>query len=187
MKSFFLLIFCCLTGSCSCFCRRYIEQYVFAHIDKNPKIIERYLWIAAESSPEAAYILGLLYIDGNFFEKNLKLAKNFLRRSLSLQYLPAYQAVGDGYYSGDTEERDIKMAFQTYEAGAKRGYGPCQFNAGLLLFKHRELWQNRKKALKQALSWLQLAEKNEKDLAKEIRISAARLIALAQNELKLTK
>ncbi len=122
------------------FANTYIEHYVFYHLShKNLNDIKNYLWKSAESKisdDDASYILGILYLGEYGFPRNLKLAKYFLEKSASMKNPRAIHSVGDGYYSGDTHPKNLKKALEYYENAGKLGYGPSQFNAGIIYMKY---------------------------------------------------
>lgn len=145
--------------------QRYVYQYVIAHIKQNPEAVKNYLWKSCECkkpNAEAAYILGDLYLNGDYVGKNHILARYFIRKSASMQYLPAIKSLADGYYSGDIEEKDIQKAFSIYEYGAKKGNGACQFNAGVMLLNGLQT-KNRRAELKESVFWLKKSRDNKEN------------------------
>lgn len=137
---------------------RYISDYFFTYVDSNREIAMQYLLQNADKISDAAYMLGLIYLQLG----QLELAEKFLLKAGNKDFPPAINALGDLYYS---DKQDIEMAKKYYEKAAKLGYGPAQFNIGIVYLKHL---RNHKKAR----YWLTKAYNNKKDLCLEIRQDA---------------
>lgn len=161
-----------------CSANKFIESYVITHMQRNDtEIVKKYLWKNSETrfaKSDFPYILGMMYLGTFDFEKNLKFAGYFLKRSASMKNKKALNAVADGYYTGDTEVKNLKKAIEYYEISAKLGYGVAQFNAGIVYLKH---FKNYKKAV----YWLEKACDNHEDLDKIVRQKAKEYL----NEAKL--
>ncbi len=135
---------------------RYISNYFFTHIENNKEIAIKYLLSNAEHIiPDASYILGMLYLEN----KQYNLAEKFLMRATFQNHKPAINALGDFYYS---DKKNVKKAEKYYKKGAKMGYGPSQFNLGIIYLKH--YCQKDK-----AKYWLTKASQNNSDLCETIR------------------
>jgi TPR repeat protein len=141
----------------------FISNYVFEWSYKDPKVVERYLRssvMGPAPNPVAAYLLGLLYIEGGLLKKNLKMADCFLTMAANAGLPEAINAIGDSYYTGDTREKNVRMALRYYEKAANMGFGPAQFNAGVVLLRIA----TGKHDLRKAILYLDKAAKNSNDL-----------------------
>lgn len=138
----------------------FINNYVFSWIDKNPKVVEKFL-LSGLQNPDCSYILGRLYLgelSKSFFD--LEKADRFLQMAANQNHKAALNAIGDGYYSGDIRKKDLQKALEYYEKSAKLGFGPAQFNAGIVLLRN---WKTAKD-LRKSIFWLDKASKNLHDL-----------------------
>ena len=141
----------------------YVRQYVFEWLFTNKDISLAYLEKSANEdfpSADAAYILGSFYLSDMPFGKDLKKADYYITLAAKLNHPAAIKSIGDGYYSGDIREKDLIKALECYEKSAEMGYGPAQFNAGIVLLNNAK----SKKGLKRAIFWLDKASKNSDDL-----------------------
>jgi TPR repeat protein len=151
---------------------QFINSYIFKWLDKQPKIVESYLMSSSrEKSPNstALYLLGILHLNGTFGERNVKKADWYITKAANMGLPEAINSIGDGYYSGDIREKNAEVALEFYEKAASLGFGPAQFNAGVVLLKTAKCKQD----LKKAIFFLDKAEKNSDDLG-EITKSALR-------------
>ncbi|MDR3030815.1 MAG: sel1 repeat family protein, partial [Holosporales bacterium] len=146
---------------------KFINHYIFNWIETNPKVAEDYL-LNSLSNPEASYILGTLYLGGyKGFPQSLKKADYFLTISANQNNPAAISSIGDGYYCGDIRKKNLKKALEYYEKAARLGFGPAQFNAGIILLNTG----TAESELRMAIFWLDKASKNLDDLGR-VTISA---------------
>jgi TPR repeat protein len=150
-----LICFCCSNTYSS---NQYITDYAFAHIEKNKNNVIQYLKRNADTNAEAAYILGLLYKDDSLID----LSFYYIWKAAQSKHVKAINALGDIYYS---DKKDMKNAIRHYRVAASMGYGPSQFNLGIIYLKH-------KKKYKLAKYWLLKASQNKKTLCEKMRASA---------------
>jgi TPR repeat protein len=94
----------------------------------------------------------------------------------------AMNSLGDAYYSGDIREKNIDKALTWYEKAAKLGYGPAQFNAGIVLLRRT----SNKRDLRQAIYYFDKAYHNKSNF-KELAIMALRYKVEAIEKQKGTK
>ncbi|MDR1233549.1 MAG: sel1 repeat family protein [Holosporales bacterium] len=164
----------------------FISNYVFTWLDKDKLCVEEYLTKSVNgASPNAyaAYILGMLHLGGGALGKDIDKARYFIWKAANLGSPEAINSLGDGYYSGDIFRKDIPKALKCYEKAAKLGYGPAQFNAGIVLLKNMPRTKNN---LRKAVFYLDKASKNSNDLG-EITESALKYKRDAQKELSALK
>jgi TPR repeat protein len=125
--------------------------------------VENYLTKSVEKSntdPYAAYILGMLYLEGVILRRDCRKAKHYLLLAAKLGSVEALNAIGDCFYSGDVFPKSTNCALYYYEKAAKSGYGPAQFNAGIVLLNSRK----SKTYLLKAVNYLDKASRNSNDL-----------------------
>ncbi len=142
---------------------KFINNYVFEWCDKDPQSIEKYLKNSINGdkrNANAAYALGSLYLNGIGLKQDIKKADLYITIAANLNLPEAINSIGDGYYSGDIRHKNIKMALEYYEKAAKMGFGPAQFNAGVVLMNSAK----SKKDLEKAIFYLDKASKNRDDL-----------------------
>ena len=159
-KILFALFFISLNCNAS---NEYIRKYVFEWLYNDKNVALNYLEKSVnieKPSADAAFILGSLYLDEITVKKNLEKADYYITLAANLNHSGAINSIGDGYYTGDIREKDIQKALVYYEKSAKLGYGPAQFNAGVVCLKLATC----KKDLKKAIFWLDKASKNYDDL-----------------------
>jgi TPR repeat protein len=92
-----------------------------------------------------------------------------LGKAAEQNYPPALDELAGLYLAGVFVKKDQKKALQLYTMAAQRGYGPSQFNCGIMNKKGQGAAQN----LAQAYLNLCLASLNTKDL-EEVTEDAAR-------------
>lgn len=81
---------------------------------------------AAEAgSTIAARMLGDIYREGKYAERDLTAAESYYRRAAELSG-GEYEVLGDVFLSGEVSEPDYALALSLYEAGALMGDGGCQ-------------------------------------------------------------
>ncbi|MDR1391541.1 MAG: sel1 repeat family protein [Holosporales bacterium] len=160
----------------------FISYYVFKWGAERPDIVERYLKKGAtgkDKNPTSCYILGSLYLYGVFLKKDLKEANRYITMAADLKLPAAINSIGDGYYSGDIRVKDVDMALKFYKKAAKTGFGPAQFNAGVVLLRNYK----NKDDLKKSILYLGKASKNYGDLG-EIAKAAEQYKLEAEIKLK---
>jgi TPR repeat protein len=154
-----VICFACECGAAN----RYISNYVFEWSLKDAAVVERYLLSSAgEPAPNmtAAYILGMLYLEGQILGKNLQMADHYISMAARAGLPEAINAMGDSYYSGDIRKKNAHLALMYYERAAKMGFGPAQFNSGVVFLRTAK----NKEDLRKAILYLDKAAKNGDDL-----------------------
>lgn len=136
-----------------------IEHYVMQHVQAGqPDAAEKFLKTLEEmNSPEGLFWLGQYYLEGYNGTKDSGTATQYFQRSAALGFVPALNAVADSYLIGDGIDKNPVKALEYYEAAAQKGYGPAQFNAGVLCKNGIEV----PKDLNKARTYLDSASKNE--------------------------
>ncbi|MDR1289065.1 MAG: sel1 repeat family protein [Holosporales bacterium] len=159
----------------------FIEHYVWYWADIDPSVVEDYLKRGAEQpsgSAYAAYLLGTLYLNDNILRKDLWKARYYLTLAANLGSPEAMNSLGDGFYSGDIFEKNTNCALFYYIKAARLGFGPAQFNAGIVLLKMAK----SKTDLRRAVFYLDKASKNRDDLG-DITKHAMRFLRNAKKKL----
>ena len=156
----------------------FINHYVFEWGERNPEIVERYLR-SSVNNPISSYILGTLYLTGTILKKDLQKADWYITKAANMNLPEALNSIGDGYYSGDIRPQNVDMALNYYERAAKMGFGPAQFNAGVVLLKN----YRSKQDLRLSIFYLDKASKNRNDL-NDIALVAKRYKLDAEKKLR---
>jgi TPR repeat protein len=149
---------------------QYISNYVFTHIDENRELVLQYLKTNADTTKDASYILGIIYYESRQFD----LSNYYIWKAATAGHKPAINVVGDMYYS---DKKDIKNAEKHYKMAAKMGYGPSQFNLGIIYLRHLK---NRRLAR----YWLLKASKNKNDLCLDVREAALRYATISSGAVR---
>ena len=95
-------------------CNSAYEKY---NLKKGIKLLSS----AAESNPQAMYLLAGLYEAGKGVEKNMATSLSFFTRSAEAGYAPAECALADIYYEGRGTEQDYSMAVKWYSKADEQG------------------------------------------------------------------
>lgn len=135
-----------------------VEHYVYTQLSQgNSDVALKFLKNLEDlRSPEGITLLGIVYLEGYTQIKDVRLANYYFSKAAALEFAPAIKALADSYMAGDGVERNKAIAFQLYKKAAKLGYGPAQFNAGIML-KNGE---GTPLSLKRAYQMLDLAAHN---------------------------
>jgi TPR repeat protein len=136
----------------------FIKYYVSKWLEKYPEVVLKYL--KRSSDVYATYILGLLYLDGIGVQRNLSRAEMYINVAVEAELPCALNLAGDCLYSGTFGRKDQKGALRLYRRAADLGFGPGQFNAGVIMFKDSEGEGN----LAEAVRYLRMASRNDEDL-----------------------
>ena len=113
---------------------------------------------AQEGDAEACFYLSQI----NLFTRDpkIKTGLSFLKKSINLGFLPAMDTLAGYYLHGTFVGQDHHKALMYYHLAANRGYGPSQFNYGIMLKNAEKTPQD----LENAFVYLALAALNRKDL-----------------------
>lgn len=160
LTSTVLFLHCCFANNV------FISKYVFEWGAKDPTIVEKYLR-SSISNPVSSYILGTLYLTGTILKKDLQKADWYITKAANMNLPEAINSIGDAYYSGDIRPRNIEKALENYQRAADLGFGPAQFNAGVVLIKTAK----NQKDLKRAIFYLDKASKNHDDLGEVAKVA----------------
>lgn len=129
--SFVFIILSCLTQANS----SSIETYTYHHLRLgNTKEVFQFLQNMSEfNNSEALFLLGMMYLNGTGTLQNMAYANLLFEKSAFLGNAAAYKALADSFLVGDGVEQDSTMALSFYKKSADLGYGPGQFNCGIML------------------------------------------------------
>lgn len=93
------------------------SSYAKHNMKKGIKLLNN----AAETNPQAMYLLGTLYEAGKGVEKNMVEAVSYMKKAANLGYGPAECALADMYYEGRGVEQDYTKAVEWYSKAAAQG------------------------------------------------------------------
>jgi len=112
-----------------------IERYVYTQLHRgNTDVALNFLkQLDNLGNLEGITLLGMVYLEGYTQIKDARLANYYFCKAAALEFAPAIKALADSYMAGDGVELNKTIAFQLYEKAAKLGYGPAQFNTGIML------------------------------------------------------
>lgn len=113
---------------------------------------------AAKDDAEACFFLSQINLFGKY--KFVESGLTLLRKSISLGFAPAMDTIAGYYLHGEFLPRDHHAALMYYQLAANRGYGPSQFNYGIMLKNGEKTPQD----LEDAFVYLALAALNVDDL-----------------------
>jgi hypothetical protein len=125
--------------------------------------------LVAKHDAHALYLSAAIYLSPTLGHLNPEKGLGLLRKSAEQNYPPALDELAGLYLAGVFVEKDQKKALQLYTMAAQRGYGPSQFNCGIMNKKGQGAVQN----LVQAYLNLCMASLNIKDL-EDVSEDAAR-------------
>lgn len=160
MKKILCLLACLIFLSSGSFCSELtsIEQYVYRHLyEGNSEVVLNFLHhLEEQGNAEGIYLLGVIYLEGYTEIKDVRLANYYFNKASALGSLSALKALADSYMAGDGVEKNQHTAFIIYKNAAMRGYGPAQFNVGIML----KNGHGTKVSMKEAYKYLDLAANN---------------------------
>jgi TPR repeat protein len=87
---------------------------------------------AAQNNPHALYLLSYIYLMPSSHHLNFQKGLALLEKAVSLNYAPAIDELAGLYLSGEGVEKNEEKALHYYLKGADAGYGPSQFNSGIM-------------------------------------------------------
>jgi TPR repeat protein len=122
--------------------------------------------LAQKSNPKAAFFAALIFLYGG--KSNVSRGMQLLTQAVNAGYGPALDTYAGFYLHGDFVEKDLHKAKMYYEISGRRGYGPSQFNYGILCKNGDGLPLDRETAY----IFLSLAADNQQDLG-NLTIDAA--------------
>ncbi len=93
------------------------SSYAKHNIKKGIKLLND----AAETNPQAMYLLGTLYEAGKGVDKNMAEAVSYMKKAANLGYGPAECAFADMYYEGRGVEQDYTKAVEWYAKAYEQG------------------------------------------------------------------
>lgn len=151
-----------------------VDNYISAWLDTNPEVVKKYL-LANINVPYCCFMYGTILLQERKFEQ----ADVYITKAANIGLPEALNSVGDGYYSGDIRPKNHAKALEYYRWAAKKGYGPAQFNAGIVFLKYAKT----AKGIRKAIYWLNKAIDNPemKELKPYILISRTNAIDKLKN------
>ncbi len=93
------------------------SSYAKHNIKKGIKLLND----AAETNPQAMYLLGTLYEAGKGVDKNMAEAVSYMKKAANMGYGPAECAFADMYYEGRGVEQDYTKAVEWYAKAYEQG------------------------------------------------------------------
>ena len=129
--SFVLIIFSTLSQANS----SSIESYSYHHLrlGNTTEVFQFLKNLSDFNNSEALFLLGMMHLNGDGTPQNIPYANTLFEKSALLGNAAAYKALADSFLVGDDVEQDSKMALSFYKKSADLGYGPGQFNCGIML------------------------------------------------------
>lgn len=113
---------------------------------------------ANKENPEACFYLSQVKLFGQ--EPDIETGLILLKKAISLGFPPAMDAMAGYYLYGEFVDQDHHKSLIYYQLAANRGYGPSQFNYGIMLKNGEKTPQD----LEDAFVYLALAALNQRDL-----------------------
>ena len=132
------------------------------------KAIEILAPFVAKNDPHALYLMAVICLSPTSPHFDTKKGLSLLEKAVFQNYGPALDELAGLYLVGEGVEKNEAKALHYYIQGSHVGYGPSQFNCGIM---YKE-GQGTKKILQKAYLYLSLASLNYKDL-EEVTLNAA--------------
>ena len=117
--------------------------------------------LADKGNSDAAARVGDAFLFGPDNIRHTGYALYYLKRASARGHLEATEILAGMYLNGNGVDKNAPMAARLYETCSVRGYGPCQFNLGIM-YKNGD--DNFPKDPEKAYYWLYKASLNEKTL-----------------------
>jgi TPR repeat protein len=124
--------------------------------------------LAAKNDSHALYLMAVIYLSPNFNYFNAQKGVAFLEKAVFQNYAPALDELAGLYLAGEGVKKDEAKALHYYIQASHIGYGPSQFNCGIM---YKNGHGTEKNFVKSYL-YLTLASLNYKDLG-EVTLNAA--------------
>ncbi|ACP20940.1 hypothetical protein Aasi_1627 [Candidatus Amoebophilus asiaticus 5a2] len=181
------------------------EQYITGIRYYNTKdyqeAYEIFKEVAEQGYAKAQHKIGIMYMDGEYVEKDATIALGYLKKAseqgdkyakeslwllkytLKEEKIRKNRAIAEHNYKlgmqfyYDDQEKDEAKAAECFTIAAKKGHNKAQYELGLLFFKGEGVSKNNQKAMK----WLRRASKQGNREAKEKLHILALLVNLTIN------
>jgi TPR repeat protein len=112
-----------------------------------PQQLEKYLLQSSQNwHPEAFYLLGMAYLEGNFTSAEPGKAVQYLRLSASRFYPRAMLQLGNLYKTGEGLPKNLPLAHHWYLLCSKQGHPACAYQAGVMFDDGEGVSQNHQNA-----------------------------------------
>lgn len=131
--------------------KKFVDEYISTWLDSNPETVKQFL-LKNIDNPYCCFMYGTILLQ----EKNFKQADIYITKAANVGLPEALNSIGDGYYSGDIRPKNHTKALEYYRRAAKSGYGPAQFNAGVVFLRYAKT----KRGVRKAIYWLNKAISN---------------------------
>lgn len=124
---------------------------------------------AAKNDAHALYLMAVIYLSPATSHLDVQKGITLLDRAVFQNYSPALNELAGLFLIGEGVEKNERKALQYYIQASHLGYGPSQFNCGIM-YKNG---QGTEKDLIKSYLYLSLASLNYKDL-EDVALEAAR-------------
>jgi len=121
-----------------------------------------------KKDPHAFYLMAIIYLSPTTKYYNFQKGFFYLQQAVFQNYAPALDELAGLYLAGEGVEKNEAKALHFYIQASHLGYGPSQFNCGIM-YKNG---QGIKPDLKKAYLYLSLASLNYNDLG-DVALDAA--------------
>ena len=109
--------------------------------------------LANKGDPDAQYILGRLYEEGDVIKKNYAMALQWYKKSAAQNHVAGQYYTAHMYYEGLGVAKDYKQAYAWTVKAAKQQFIPAYYNLGLMY----QYGDGVKKNENEAFKWYQKA------------------------------
>ena len=94
----------------------------------------KWLSLAKNGNTDAQYNIGVMYLRGDRFQKNNRLALYWFLKAGNAEHAEAQFALGKIYYQGFLVKKNYKKSFEWYKRSADNGHKKAQNNIGVMRY-----------------------------------------------------
>lgn len=150
----------------NCFCQYEVAKLEMDYNEKKAKVtfnkvFQEIVILARDNDKEAQWLMGQIYNQGVFVNKDEHSAYHWYKKSAMQGYFRAKYYLGNMYYSGHGVNKDYIEAARNYEEAADYGYIAAQYILGNMCYVGQGIAKNDKEAVR----WYLKAAENGNDEA----------------------
>lgn len=149
-----------------CFCQFEVANLELQYNEKKAKasfnkVFQELVILARDNDREAQWLMGQIYNQGIFVNKDEHAAYHWYKKSANQGYFRAKYYLGNMYYQGKGVNKDYAEAAKNFEVAADYGYILAQYILGNMYYAGQGIEKNDKEAVR----WYLKAAENGNDEA----------------------